>query len=85
MHEQYVKEGVGGPAQAELPDLLELKYHAVRDAAAELGSVASIRDVFVGFRQYLYAEKAKRNVVFTDSCACPALTNPVERSGRIRK
>ena len=51
---QYIKEGVGELDQAKLPDLLELKYHAVRDAAAELGSVAGIRDVFIGFQQYLY-------------------------------
>ena len=51
---QYIKEGVGELDQDKLPDLLELKYHAVRDAAAELGSVAGIREVFVGFQRYLY-------------------------------
>ena len=51
---QYVKEGVGELAPEKLPNLLVLKYRAVSDAAAELGSVASIRDVFVGFQQYLY-------------------------------
>ena len=56
---QYVKEGVGELAQEKLPDLLELKYHAVSDAAAELGSVATIREVFVGFQQYLYAESVR--------------------------
>ncbi|MCH7832189.1 MAG: hypothetical protein IIC55_04890 [Proteobacteria bacterium] len=55
---QYVKEGVGELAPEKLPDLLALKYHAVSDAAAELGSVASIRDVFVGFQKHLYAEAA---------------------------
>jgi hypothetical protein len=52
---QYVKEGVGELAQAKLPDLLELKYHAVSDAVVELGSVANIRDVFIGFQEHLYA------------------------------
>ena len=52
---QYVKEGVGELDQAKLPDLLELKYDAVSDAVAELGSVAKIRDVFIGFQQHLYA------------------------------
>ena len=53
---QYVKEGVGELDQAKLPDLLELKYHAVSDAVAELGSVANIRDVLIGFQEHLYAQ-----------------------------
>ena len=52
---QYVKEGVGELDQAKLPHLIELKYDAVSDAVAELGSVARIRDVFIGFQQHLYA------------------------------
>jgi type I restriction enzyme R subunit len=51
---QYIKEGVGELAQEKLPDLLELKYHAIADAAFELGGVVSIREVFIGFQQYLY-------------------------------
>ncbi len=51
---QYIKEGVGELDQEKLPALLELKYHAVSDAATELGNVAEIRDVFIGFQQYLY-------------------------------
>jgi len=54
---QYVREGVGELDQEKLPDLLELKYHAVSDAAAELGSVAGIRELFVGFQQFLYQER----------------------------
>jgi len=34
--------------------LLELNYHGVSEAAAELGSVVGIRDVFIGFQRYLY-------------------------------
>ena len=52
---QYVREGVGELAPTKLPDLLALKYHAVSDAVAELGSVAKIRDVFIGFQEHLYA------------------------------
>ena len=52
---QYVKEGVGELDQAKLPHLLELKYRAVSDAAAELGGVATIREAFVGFQAHLYA------------------------------
>ena len=51
---QYVKEGVGELDQAKLPHLLELKYRAVSDAAAELGGVAQIRDAFIGFQRHLY-------------------------------
>ncbi len=50
----YVEEGVGELAQKKLPDLLELKYHGLSDVAQELGSVAGIREIFVGFQQYLY-------------------------------
>lgn len=57
---QYVKEGVGELDQEKLPSLLELKYNAISDAAAELGSVAGIRDVFVGFQRYLYMMTNKR-------------------------
>ena len=51
---QYVNEGVGELDQGKLPTLLELKYHAISDATEELGSVGNIREVFVGFQQYLY-------------------------------
>ena len=52
---QYVREGVGELAPAKLPDLLALKYHGTNEAVAELGSVANIRDVFIGFQEHLYA------------------------------
>ncbi|VEN72671.1 hypothetical protein EPICR_10170 [Candidatus Desulfarcum epimagneticum] len=41
--------------QEKLSALLELKYHSVRDAVAELGGVPEIRDMFVGFQENLYA------------------------------
>ena len=52
---QYVKEGVGELDQAKLPHLLELRYHAIRDAALELGGIAKIRDAFNGFQRHLYS------------------------------
>ncbi len=55
---QYVKEGVGELDQAKLPHLLELRYRAVSDAAAELGDVAKIRGAFVGFQGHLYGRTA---------------------------
>ena len=54
--EQYVKEGVRELDSDKLKPLLELKYHAIQDAIAELGNVASIRETFIGFQQYLYSQ-----------------------------
>ena len=51
---QYVNQGVEELDQEKLGNLLELKYHTVSDAAAQLGGVPVIRDTFVGFQQYLY-------------------------------
>jgi type I restriction enzyme R subunit len=51
---QYVEEGVGELDDAKLPHLLELKYRSLHDAAAHLGSIAGIRDAFVGFQAGLY-------------------------------
>lgn len=51
---QYVKEGVSELDQAKLPHLLELRYHAISDAALELGGIPAIRDAFIGFQQHLY-------------------------------
>ena len=53
--DHYITQGVDELDQEKLPGLLALKYHSVGDAVAELGSVAEIRDVFVGFQEHLYA------------------------------
>ncbi len=50
----YVNEGVDELDLDKLPPLLRLKYNAISDAAAELGTPAQIRDVFVGFQRHLY-------------------------------
>ena len=55
--EQYIQEGIGELDRSKLPKLLELKYHAVRDAVTQLGSVATISEVFIGFQQYLYSQE----------------------------
>ena len=47
--DHYVNQGVGELDQDKLPDLLELKFHSIPDAAAEMGSVADIRNVFIGY------------------------------------
>ncbi|MBN1338100.1 MAG: DEAD/DEAH box helicase family protein [Bacteroidales bacterium] len=51
---QYIHSGVDELDDAKLPDLLELKYHAIADARQELGDIASIRSTFIGFQGYLY-------------------------------
>jgi type I restriction enzyme R subunit len=50
----YVEEGVDELDLDKLPPLLRLKYNAISDATAELGTPAQIREVFVGFQKYLY-------------------------------
>jgi len=54
----YVNQGVGELAQDKLPQLLELKYHAVADAVMELGDVSAIRKMFIGFQKHLYEQQA---------------------------
>ena len=56
--DHYITQGVGELDQDKLPDLLVLKYNSVGDAVAELGSVTEIRDVFIGFQEYLYVPLA---------------------------
>ena len=53
----YVEEGVDELDLDKLPPLLRLKYNAIADAAAELGSPQQIREVFVGFQKYLYSNQ----------------------------
>lgn len=52
----YIAQGVTELDQEKLPNLLDLKYHSINDAMAELGSVTEIREVFVGFQGYLYQQ-----------------------------
>jgi len=42
--------------QDKLPILAGMKYGSISDAASVMGGVEQIRDVFVGFQQYLYAQ-----------------------------
>lgn len=55
--DQYVRAGVRELDQSKLPQLLELKYHGIRDAVRELGTVAAISEIFIGFQQYLYSQE----------------------------
>jgi len=54
----YIESGVEELDQEKLPKLLELKYHAISDAAEILGGVEKIRQTFIAFQKLLYAKKA---------------------------
>jgi len=51
---KYIESGFDELDQAKLPKLLELKYQSIQDAAALLGGVESIKEVFVAFQKALY-------------------------------
>jgi len=50
----YVSVGVEELDPAKLTPLLQLKYHAIADAVADLGRPDEIRAVFSSFQKYLY-------------------------------
>ncbi|WP_439588292.1 EcoAI/FtnUII family type I restriction enzme subunit R [Hydrogenophaga sp.] len=54
---QYVKQGVDELDAEKLSPLLKLKYSAISDAFAELGSPDQVRRVFVGFQRHLYDKR----------------------------
>ncbi len=58
MLSKYIETGVEELDQEKLPDLLTLKYQAIRDAEEMLGSVDNIRATFIDFQKYLYKEVA---------------------------
>jgi len=53
---QYIETGVEELDQEKLAPLLLLKYQALEDAQNQLGSVETIRDLFIGFQPYLYEQ-----------------------------
>ncbi len=55
--DHYVNEGVGELELEKLPELLKSKYQSVRDIPTELGSIAEIKEAFVGFQAHLYSGK----------------------------
>ena len=55
--DQYIKEGVGELDRDKLPQLLELKYHDIRDAIVDLGSASTIQTMFIEFQEYLYSQE----------------------------
>ena len=55
---KYIETGVEELDQEKLPGLLELKYQSITDAAEKLGGVDEIKNTFISFQKYLYAENA---------------------------
>ena len=55
--DHYVQQGVEELDEEKLPNLIELKYHAVSDAIAVLGTVNDIREMFIGFQKHLYQKQ----------------------------
>lgn len=56
---QYAAVGESELDDGKLPALLELKYGTPMDAMRELGSVAEIRNTFLGFQRGLYQGENK--------------------------
>ena len=52
--DRYVATGVEELDDERLPDLIKLKYKALKDGIAALGGVDAARQVFIGFQQSLY-------------------------------
>ncbi len=53
---KYIETGVEEFDQEKLPQLLQLKYNALSDAADALGGVENIKQRFIEFQKYLYGE-----------------------------
>lgn len=51
---KYIDTGFEELDQARLPNLIELKYQSMTDAAEALGGVSQIRDLFFNFQKQLY-------------------------------
>jgi type I restriction enzyme R subunit len=52
---KYIERGVEELDEEKLPQLLNLKYHAIADAVDILGDVDAIRSTFFDFQRSLYA------------------------------
>jgi type I restriction enzyme, R subunit len=55
---KYIETGVGELDQEKLPHLLQLKYQALSDATAILGSTEQILSTFIEFQKHLYQRPA---------------------------
>lgn len=60
---KYIDEGVEELSEEKLPKLLNLKYQSVTDAEEELGKVEKIRNIFIDFQKYLYAQQKRKSLL----------------------
>ncbi len=51
---KYIEVGIEELDQDKLPDLLKIKYYAIKDAVNSLGGVNKIKDTFINFQKHLY-------------------------------
>lgn len=56
---KYIDTGFEELDQSRLPNLIELKYHSMTDAADALGGVDEIRGLFFNFQKQLYGIDAR--------------------------
>ncbi|MBU2541942.1 DEAD/DEAH box helicase family protein [Patescibacteria group bacterium] len=56
---KYVDNGVEELDEEKLPQLLNLKYHAIANAEQSLGNVEKIRSIFFAFQKSLYAKATR--------------------------
>jgi type I restriction enzyme R subunit len=54
---KYIDTGFEELDQSRLPNLIELKYHSMTDAAEALGGVDEIRNLFFNFQKQLYEKQ----------------------------
>jgi type I restriction enzyme R subunit len=54
---KYIETGVEELDQEKLPILLNNKYQSFEDAAAILGDLTRVKDLFIEFQKYLYEER----------------------------
>jgi type I restriction enzyme, R subunit len=51
---KFIDTGVEELDQANLPGLIELKYHSLDDGMSQLGGVKEARGLFFSFQKHLY-------------------------------
>jgi len=56
---KYIDTGFEELYQSRLPNLIELKYHSMTDAAEALGGVDEIRNLFFNFQKHLYERQGE--------------------------
>jgi type I restriction enzyme R subunit len=64
---KYIDTGFEELDQSRLPNLIELKYHSMTDAAEALGGVDEIKNLFSNFQKHLYERLGSKPTKHTNS------------------